>query len=48
MTDTHVLENIQANVLLFNKDGSYRAFDDTAFTSRSGGKAKVIHTHIVP
>lgn len=35
-------ENVIANVMLFNDDGSYRGFDDTVFTSRSGGKAKAV------
>jgi phosphoserine phosphatase len=35
-------ERVIANVLRFAADGSYAGFDDTAFTSRSGGKGTAI------
>lgn len=36
------LDNIWANVILFNDDGSYKSFDDGQPTSQTGGKAKVV------
>ena len=33
------LECVHANQLLFAADGTYNGFDDSEFTSRSGGKA---------
>lgn len=35
-------QRVIANVLRFAADGSYAGFDDTAFTSRSGGKGEAI------
>jgi len=35
-------ERVIANVLRFAPDGSYAGFDETAFTSRSGGKGSAI------
>lgn len=35
-------ENIYANRILFNEDGSYKTFDVKEPTSRAGGKAKVV------
>ena len=35
-------ERVIANVLRFAPDGSYAGFDETAFTSRSGGKGTAI------
>ena len=36
------LENIFANNLLFNEDGSYAGFDPEEFTSKAGGKAEAV------
>jgi len=36
------LENIFANRLIFNSDGSYSSFDEDEMTSDSGGKRRVI------
>ena len=36
------IENIHANVILFNEDGTYAGFDKEAMTSRTGGKARVV------
>eukprot|EP00210_Caulerpa_lentillifera_P009271 g8836.t1 len=33
---------VYANTLLFNTDGSYAGFDETEFTSRSGGKPNAV------
>jgi hypothetical protein len=38
----YTLENIFANNLLFNEDGSYAGFDPTEFTSKAGGKAEAV------
>lgn len=35
-------ENIFANSLLFNEDGSYAGFDPEEFTSKAGGKAEAV------
>mmetsp|Transcript_6028 Transcript_6028/g.15368 ORF Transcript_6028/g.15368 Transcript_6028/m.15368 type:complete len:289 (-) Transcript_6028:160-1026(-) len=35
-------ENIFANKILFNEDGSYAGFDPTEFTSKAGGKAEAV------
>ena len=38
------MENVFANRILFHDDdeGTYKGFDDSAFTSRAGGKARAI------
>lgn len=36
------LENVFANRLIFNSDGSYSSFDEDEMTSDSGGKGRVI------
>lgn len=38
--------NVYANTLLFKDDGSYAGFDETEFTSRSGGKARAVQAII--
>ena len=35
-------DNIFANTILFDEAGEYAGFDEEAFTSRSGGKAKAV------
>ena len=35
-------ENVFANNILFNDDGSYASFDPTEFTSKAGGKAEAV------
>eukprot|EP00775_Hariotina_reticulata_P012443 gene12443-12580_t len=40
--DIPVPDNVHANNLLFNDDGSYAGFDSNEFTSRSGGKAEAV------
>mmetsp|Transcript_27298 Transcript_27298/g.76211 ORF Transcript_27298/g.76211 Transcript_27298/m.76211 type:complete len:224 (-) Transcript_27298:167-838(-) len=35
-------ENIRANTILFNQDGSYKSFDADRPTSRTGGKKEVV------
>ena len=35
-------ENIFANNILFNEDGSYKSFDPEEFTSKAGGKAEAV------
>eukprot|EP00127_Corallochytrium_limacisporum_P001558 Clim_evm11s66 gene=Clim_evmTU11s66 len=38
--------NVHANNLLFNEDGSYKGFDESEPTSRSGGKPKALQSII--
>jgi phosphoserine phosphatase len=40
-------ENVYANNLLFNADGSFAGFDPDEPTSRSGGKRRVMEILIV-
>ena len=35
-------ENVHANTIVFNEDGSLKGFDDKEFTSRAGGKADAV------
>lgn len=35
-------ENVHANTIVFNEDGSLKGFDDKEFTSHAGGKAEAV------